>query len=48
VDGSLYRLLVNGEEKVRFADDTFSNGGFMLQVPEGYAEIEAVEVTEMP
>jgi uncharacterized protein YaiE (UPF0345 family) len=31
VDGSLYRLLVNGEEKVRFADDTFSNGGFMLE-----------------
>jgi hypothetical protein len=47
----MYKVTRDGNEVTRFVDDTFSSGGFMLQIRgkgRGDISIGDVEVTDLP
>jgi hypothetical protein len=52
VQGNTYRFFSNGEKKVTFTDDTYTNGGFGLRVmasePWGIMQLDGFEVKLFP
>lgn len=50
VEDNIYRTFINGEEVMYFADDSYSEGGFIMRVvnKKGGVVIDDIEVYELP
>ncbi|MDM8527474.1 PASTA domain-containing protein [Anaerolineales bacterium HSG24] len=48
IQDNVYRTIIQGEQKIRFVDDTFDSGGFIMQHGEGGDfQLEGIEVTTL-
>lgn len=47
VQGNIYRTFVNGEQKARFADNTFTGGGFAIRFDAESLRVGSIEIVEL-